>query len=148
MKKVYTYFAAGLLLLLFLLPTDTLKAQTLKAGDVVYFTTLPSGKNRYFLAPVYVIATVKSVIGSSAILDTEMYLYKCRSDDSYFTMGNTLQIAKPFGVGHLYETWRASENKGYRWSVEKLKRYNSTVEKELTKGRIQNNTKGCMVLTN
>ena len=125
-----------------------LQAQQIKAGDVVYFRMRKVQERRYFTTPVYVIATVKSVIGSSAILDTEMYLYKCRFNDTYFKMGTTLEIAKPFGVGHLYDTWRASQNKGYRWSLAELKRYNSSVEKEITKGKIQNNTKRCMVLTN
>lgn len=149
MKTIVQYFASSIFfLLVFFHPIESVKAQTIKTGDVVYFKAQPKGDSRFFASPVYVIATVKSVIGSSAILDTEMYLYKCRANDTYFKMGNILEIAKPFGVGHLYETWRASENKGYRWSLKVLKRYNSSVEKELTKGKIQNNTKGCMVLTN
>jgi hypothetical protein len=76
-----------------------------------------------------------------------MYLYKCRAEDASFMMGTTLEIAMPYGLGHLYETWRASENKGYRWSIKGLLPYNGSIEKKLNKGRIQNNTKGCMVLT-
>ena len=124
-----------------------LQAQTIKTGDVVYFRMYKAQGDHYFKSPVYVIATVKSVIGSSAILDTQMYLYKCRIGDSHYKMGTILEIAKRFGVGSLYETWRASQNKGYRRSVTLLKRYNASVEKEITKGKIEDNPKGCMVLT-
>jgi hypothetical protein len=149
MKNLLKYFLPKTILLLTLLTTlNAAQAQTIKAGDVVYFQAYKVSERRYLTTQVYVIATVKSVIGSSAILDTQMYLYKCRAEDASFMMGTTLEIAKPYGLGHLYETWRASEKKDYRYPVKGLLLYNARAEEKLTKGKIKNNTKGCMVLTN
>lgn len=143
-KCFHRFFILFIALIGFSMP---LQAQTFKTGDVVYFRIYKAQGDHYFKSSVYVIATVKGVIGSSAILDTEMYLYKCRAGDSDYKMGTTLEIAKRFGVGHTYETWRASQNKGYRRSLTELKKYNEKVEREITKGKIEDNVTSCMVLT-
>lgn len=124
-----------------------LPAQTFKAGDVVYFkaTKVEVDGRYYFSSPVYVIATVRKVVGSNAILDTDLYLYKCRKDDSYWQTGTKLSIAKRFGVGHVYTTWRTSQNKGYTWSTRSIKHYTSKVEQQLTGGKIRRAAKDCSV---
>lgn len=147
MKPILYFLLSCIVAISFICSPGVLQAQNIKAGDTVYFRMYQAEERRYFKSPIYVIATVRAVIGSSAILDTEMYLYKCRTGDSHYKMGTKLVIAKPFGVGHLYTTWKASQNKGYRWSAKALKPYNESTEKSITKGRIENNRQGCMVLT-
>lgn len=127
------------------LPNST-HAQTLKSGDVVYFQMHRMQERYYFSSSVYIVATVKSVIGSNAILDTELYLYQCTKGSSYWQIGTKLSIARRSGMGQIYLTWKARDNKGYRWPTKHLKKYDSKVEKAITKGKIRSTPLDCSVM--
>lgn len=147
MKLIPLY---GLLLGLFFMLTSSqiVVAQTFKTGDVVYYKTSQFKGGSYFTSPVYVIATVKKVIGSKALLSTDVYLYKCDRDDKYWKMTENLSIAKQSGFGHLYYNWKASENNGYTESTKNLKKYTDQAEKEITKGYISSSSKSCSIIAN
>lgn len=127
---------------------QNLHAQTFKIGDVVYYKTSKFKDQSYFTSPVYIIATVKKIIGSKALLSTDVYLYKCDRDDRYWKMTENLSIAKQSGFGHLYSSWKASENNGYTESLKNLKKYTDQTEKEITNGKISSSSKTCSIIAN
>lgn len=133
-------FKGCIIAFLLLVAIHDLHAQDIRTGDVVYFSMIHLDRDYYFRGPLYVIATVKSVIGSQAVLDTEMYLCKTSEESEIWYTSTTLKIER-WGVTSWktskYVTWRAEENRGYRYPVGGLRRYTSAVEKEITGGSLR-----------
>ena len=124
--------------LAFLACPSTSNAQNFKEGDMVYFRVWMADKEFYFSTTVYVIASVKSVIGSRVTLDTQQYLYQCSSKSKYWNMCPMIDIHRSGGLWYVneYGDWYARNNRGYQWPIEEVKRYDSAAEKKITDGGI------------